>query len=294
LATLGSGRAWSAPPPDLAPAPAPDVARLRAWLKVLASEAPSLESLRVHLEPERKLPAQSAARGLLIEVSRHGAGLAGEPASGDGSGLAAPIEQYLARQASLHVTEVHTAVLDVDMEAAWPVVVKVTELLAQHGLTDVAFHFKRAQVERPFEKTPLDSRLAALTEQHDAAYKATQLVTMLDEVFARCPRAKKAIAGLAKIGPSDRGSVFVSLIDRLLGDPKCIVDAPSVQALVWVTIGGSAVQSLLLHLDKKTPVKDRVMAGWNGTWHEVVSAGLLDKAFAAPLTRPTYLMVAPR
>lgn len=296
LATLGSGRAWSAPSPPSSPTD--ELPRLRAWLKVLATEAPSLRSLRVNLEPERKLPLQPAARGLLVEVSRKGAALSGDAPSVDGSALAAQIEQYLARQASLGVTDVRAAVLDVDMEAQWSVVVKVTEQLAQHGLSDVAFHFKRAQVERPFEKTPLDAKLQTLAAQHDQVYTATQLGTMLNEVFARCPRAKQAFASVAGIGPSDRAAVFVSLVDRMLDDPKCVVDAPSVQAILLATIGGSVMQSLVLHLDKKTPIKDRVMAGWNGSWHEVASAGLLDKAFViAPgqkASRPTYLMVAPR
>jgi hypothetical protein len=64
-----------------------------------------------------------------------------------------------------------------------------------------------------------------------------------------------------------------------------------VQALVTGMVGDSGLQSRTVRLDKKA--KLRPMAGFSATWHEVLTAGLLDKAFAKK-GQPTWFVLAPR
>jgi hypothetical protein len=56
-------------------------------------------------------------------------------------------------------------------------------------------------------------------------------------------------------------------------------------------VGDSGLQSRTLRLDKKA--KLRPMAGFSATWHEVLGAGLLDKAFAKK-GQPAWFVLAPR
>jgi hypothetical protein len=262
---------------------------VRAWLKKLATQAPQLGTTNARLEPARELPDQPPGRGLLLSIHHDHITLDGERPS-DQDALLNLASAAVQRQKALKAG-VPSVIVDVEGRAPWPAVTRSLENLAAAGITDVAFRFARPPLPRPFDKTPIDPDLAAISAIEDPAGKAMRMAQLAQRVLATCPRASKAFAGLATVGPQDRSAVFLSLLDRMLADQSCALDAASVQGLVVGLVGGSGLQSLHVRLDKKA--KLRPMAGFNATWHEVVAAGLLDKAFAGK-GQPAWFVVAPR
>jgi hypothetical protein len=170
------------------------------------------------------------------------------------------------------------AVVDIAGDAPWSRIVRAFDQLAQLGVADLALRFARPPLARPFAKTPLDDELAAIAARSDPADKATRIAQLNLRVFARCRRMSQVLGALAAASPDTRARLLLTGIDELLDDPACVVDPPSVQALAWAMLGGRALQTFSIHIDRKA--KLRVHASPASTWHEVVATGQLDTAFA--------------
>jgi len=162
--------------------------------------------------------------------------------------------------------------LAIDRDAPWSRVVRVHDVAAQTGFSQLAILYTpygQKTTARPGPSN-IDVELDTIHKMSDPVEKVTRLAKLIRRVCADCPELDSVFKSLSVTNPEAKARVIVRFLPDALSECGCAVDLPSLRAILWTMLEHTSMIAALFEISESPLAKEKVIRQPLDTpWHEV-------------------------